>query len=136
MSETQLHFLLTPPARKLVPCTDEPLELEDKSDDKENDNTNKEFIERKQDETPLSLPLSIYARRSSQYNLRPPKPKHAATLCKQIIPTNYTIDTSKDLLFILDMINKLNIICYNQNMMNDDNHLPVIDAHPTKLLST
>ena len=97
MSETQLHIPLTPLLRVPVPCTDEPLEIEDKSENNDNDYTNIKFMERTQAKAPLSLPLPIHEGCSNQYNLRPPKPRNIAALCKQVTPSNHTIGISKDL---------------------------------------
>ena len=135
MSETQLHAPPTPLPRVPVPCTDDPPELENESDDDEHDYANVSFIESKQDKASLSLPPPMHERHNSRCNLRPPKPRHVAALCKQVTPSTPTTDTSQDLRFTPDITNKLNITCHDQNMMTDDNHLPVLDEHPTKLLS-
>ena len=46
-----------------------------------------------------------------------------------------TTDTASDLNFTEEIISKLNITNHDQKMKYDDNHLHIIDEHPTVILS-
>ena len=111
-------------------------ELEDEEEDVANHNENSIFKEFKNHD----IPLSILPKERGRYNSRhesqysPPQLKHLDAKCKPMTPSAPTTDTSSDLKFAKDIISKLNITSHYQETHCDDNHLSIIDEHPTTLL--